>query len=150
MFQIHRAAILLCCTLAACSPESESSPGNTAGVAIQTAAQESTQPEITPEKISRDVVGHAVQILDDGDGGSPSTWTFEASEFRQVEILERQVSPTTATITVFMTTRDNPESGEDTHIVTGKLRLAYQHRGTQWVLTGIENLTFRGIAGIST
>ena len=107
------------------------------------------QSEISSEKISQDLVGHAVEIPDEEGHGPPATWTFEADEFRQIEILERNITPTTATVTIYMATHDNPGTGEDPNAVSGKLRLKYGRRGAEWVLVDLENLSFRAIEGVS-
>jgi len=66
-----------------------------------------------------------------------------------VEILDREITPTTAAITVLMTTHNNPEPDEEAVKVSGKLRLIYQRQGGAWVLKTIENLTFRYTVGVS-
>ena len=117
---------------------------------IQTANQETAHPEITAEKIMRDVVGRVVPIADVAEKNAPTDWTFEADEFKQVEILERAATPATAEITVFMTTRNNPKPDEDAVQVTGKLKLHYQRKDGEWALTKIENLSFRYTLGVWT
>lgn len=150
MFRINPVAIALLFTVAACSPPPESSTGGASGLAIQTANQDAAQPAITAETIVRDVIGHIVKITEAVGDSSPTDWTFEADEFKQVEILEREATPAEAAITVFMTTRNNPGPDEKAIQVSGKLRLHYQRKGGAWVLTTIENLTFRYTIGIST
>lgn len=147
MVGIHAVAIACVCALAACTPATDA-PAN--GPAVKTASQDAVRAEINPEKILRDVVGRVVKISA-ADGDTPPTdWTFEADEFKQVEILERDAGPAAATITVFMTTRNNPGPDEDAVQVSGKLRLHYQRKGVQWALTTIENLTFRYTIGVAT
>ena len=147
MLRIKSIAIALCCAVAACSPAPDAS---TAGPTVKTAGQDAAQREITTEKIAHDVVGRVVKITEVNGEGIPTDWTFEASEFKKVEILEREATPTDATITVFLTTRNNPGANEDAVQVSGKLRLHYQRKGAGWSLTGIENLTFRYTIGVST
>jgi len=150
MFRIDPVPIVLFCAIAACSPAPQSSAKGPSGPAIQTADQNAPQAEITAEKIARDVVGRIVRVTEVGDDSSPTDWTFEVDEFKLVKILEREATPTAATITVMMTTRNNPGPGEDAVQVSGKLRLHYLRKGGEWVLTTIENLTFRYTIGIST
>ena len=150
MTRFNLFAVTLICTVAACSPAPESASRGAANPAIQTANQDAAQTEITVEKILRDVVGRVVMITEvDGDG-VPTDWTFEAGEFKQAEILEREATATAAVITVFMTTRNNPGREEDPVQVSGKLRLHYQRKGSAWVLSTIDNLTFRYTIGVST
>jgi hypothetical protein len=150
MFRIHPVAIALFCAIAACSPAPQSSAGAPSGPAIQAANQDAPAPEITGDTIVRDVVGRVVKITEVRGDSPPTDWRFEADEFKQVEILEREVTPTAATITVLMTTRNNPGPDEESVQVSGKLRLHYLRKGGYWVLTTIENLTFRYTIGIST
>ena len=150
MYRIHPAAIALFCAVAACSPAPELSAGSPSGPVIRTADKDAPRPEITVEKIVRDVIGRVVEVTEVRGDSPPTDWTFEADEFKQVEILERETTPAAATITVFMTTRNNPGPDEDAVQVSGKLRLHYQRKGGEWVLRTIENLTFRYTIGIST
>ena len=150
MFRVNPVAIALSCAIAACSPAPQSSTGGPSGPAIQTASQDAQRQEITAETIVRDVIGRVVKITEINGDGPPTDWTFEADEFKQVQILEREATPDAAAITVFMTTRDNPGLGDEAVLVSGKLRLHYRRKGGEWVLTTIENLTFRYTIGIST
>jgi len=150
MFRNNPIAIVLFCAVVACSLTAESLASGQSGPTIQTDNQNAPLPGITAEKIVHDVIGSVVKVTD-GEGDSPPIdWTFEADEFRHVEILERRATPTAAAITVFMTTRNNPEPDEEAVQVSGKLRLHYQREGGQWVLRTIENLTFCYTIGIST
>lgn len=150
MFRINPVAIALFCAVAACSPPPQSSAGGPSGPAIRTANQDAPQPEITVEKIVRDVIRRVVKVAGVNGDSPPTDWTFEADEFKQVKILEREATPAAATITVFMTTRNNPGPDDEAVQVSGKLRLHYRRKGGEWVLTTIENLTFRYTIGIST
>ncbi len=150
MFRVNIVAIALFCAVAACSPTPKSPVTGPSISTIQTANQDTARPEITVEKIMRDVVGRIVSIIDVAEMSKPTDWTFEADEFKQVEILERKTTPTTAEITVFMTTRNNPKPDEDAVQVSGKLKLHYQRKGGEWALTTIENLTFRYTVGVWT
>ena len=62
MFRINPVAIALFCAVAACSPAPQSSAGGPSGPAIQTANQDAPRPDITAEKIVRDVIGRVVKI----------------------------------------------------------------------------------------
>ena len=147
MPRMNLIAIAMFCAVAACSPAPDASTDRSA---VKTAAQDAARPEISAEKVVRDVIGRVVMITDADGSHQPTDWTFEASEFKQVEILEREAGPTAVTIIVFMTTRNNPRPDEDDVQVSGKLKLHYQRKGAEWVLTTIENLTFRYTVGIST
>jgi hypothetical protein len=150
MFRIKLVAIALCCAVAACSPTPKPPASGPSKSTIQTASQDTANPEIGVEKVLRDVVGRVVKIIDVAEQGEATDWTFEADEFKQVEILDRAATPTTAEITVFMTTRNNPKPDEDAVQVTGRLKLHYQRKNGEWTLTKIENLTFRYTLGVWT
>ena len=146
-YGVHPVVLVLLCALAACSPAKEISAVSSPGQTIPAASQDAPQSDITPEKIVRDVIGRVVKITA-ADSGNPATeWTFDADEFKQVEILERESAPGASALTVFMSTHDNPAQGEDSVQVSGKLKLRYQRKGGEWVLTAIENLTFRYTVG---
>jgi hypothetical protein len=139
------AALILAST--GCSRAPEASSRGIPHPVLPAASRE--QPEITPDKIMRDVVGRKVQISKVTGEGPDTEWTFDADEFKQVDILERHLTQTGLTIVIFMTTRDNPKSGEDSIEVSGKLQLHYEWKGNQWTLRGIENLTFRYSVGLA-
>jgi hypothetical protein len=153
MVRIILSAIAIVAALAGCgqAPAPASSSGSNALVpAAGTGVQKSDRPEVTSEKILRDVVGKVVPISEVGGLGPSTEWTFDPDEFRQVNILERRLEQDALTIVIFMTTKNNPRPDEDSVQVSGKLQLRYEWRGNQWTLTGIENLTFRYSIGQST
>ena len=143
--------------LTGCGPAPDATSTVTPGAAAPASkpdvlhvAQASDKPEITPEKIGQDMVGRVVKISDAAGARPPDEWTFEAAEFRQVEILEKQGAENKLTVVILMTTRNNPLPTEDHVQVTGKLQLQYEWRAGQWTLTGIQNLSFRYTVGVST
>ena len=136
--------------LTGCVPAPESTSSVTRNPDRLHLVQDSGKPEITAEKIVRDVVGRVVKVSD-LTGTQPETeWTFEADEFRQVDILEKNMTENRLTLVIFMTTRNNAGPDEDQVQVSGKLHLQYERRAGQWMLTTIENLTFRYSVGLST
>ena len=142
------AAMLL--ALTGCGPAAESPPNVARNPERLQLVQDSGKPEISAEKIVRDIVGRVVKVSDVRGTGPETEWTFEADEFRQTEILERHLTGNGSTLVIFMTTRNNPQPGEDAVQVTGKLQLHYEWRGGQWVLNKVENLSFRYSIGLST
>ena len=112
--------------------------------------QKSDGPEITTEKVMHDIVGRVVPVSDLAGVGPRDEWTFEATEFRKVDILDRRVEGEGFSITIFVTTRNNRRENEDEIQVSGTLRLHYEKNGNQWTLKKIDNLTFRYSLGVST
>ena len=109
------------------------------------------KPQITVEKIMSDIVGRVVEAADATGAAPPTEWTFEADEFKQVEILEKHMTETEFTIVIFMTTRDNPKPDENDVVqVAGKLELRYEWKERQWMLTAVKNLTFKYSVLLST
>jgi hypothetical protein len=142
------AAIVL--ALAGCGPNREPSSGAAPSPPTGAGngsplhrAQNSDRPEITIERISKDVVGSVVQVSELTESGSTTEWTFEAGEYRRIDILERRNTETGIDLRIFMLTRNNPKPNEDDVQVSGQLRLHYEWKDKQWVLRNIENLTFR-------
>ena len=111
--------------------------------------QQSQQTDITPDKISSDIVGRKIRISDT-NGANQNEWTFEASEFRRIAIIERKATGNGETIVVFVTTQNNPEASEEQVRVAGKLQVTYVRKGGQWVLSNIENLNFQYSIGVAT
>ena len=147
---------ILCTTamlvvLTGCGPSSETSstsPDTSAGGLRH--VQTSVKPEITTDKIMADIVGREVTVSEIRGTLRPTKWTFDASEFRHADILEKRMTDTAYTIVIFMTTRSNHREDEDDVQVSGRLQLYYEWTGGQWRLRRIENLTFRYSLGQST
>src|SRR5664279_4229505 len=95
--------------------------------------QNARRPEITSEKIADDIVGKKVSITEMTGDGPEDEWTFDASEFRQVNILEKNITNTGLTLVTFMTTRNNPKRDEAQIHVSGKLQLQYEWKAGRWV-----------------
>jgi hypothetical protein len=142
--------------LAGCGPGPERStdPSSAAPGTVREAApqrvQDSRRPEITIERISKDVVGWAVEVAEATGSGPTDKWTFEASEYRRIDILEKHATDSGEELLVFMLSRDNPKAGEPALQVSGRLKLRYDWRDGRWVLRRIENLTFRYTVGVAT
>ena|ERR1039457_2155527 len=142
--------------LMGCVPAPESSSNVTRNPAVPVGnrdllhfVQESDKPEVATKKIVSDVVGRVIQVSDLTGAGPATEWTFDADEFRQVDILEKHLTEKGLTLVIFMTTRNNPGPDEDPVQVSGKLQLQYERTAGQWILTTIENLTFRYTIGLS-
>ena len=138
-------AVAVFMAVTGCNPVSDTPPGGELRF-----VQSPGKPEITPEKIVRDVVGRKIRVSEVTGIGPPTEWTFEADEFKRAEILEQRKTEKGMTIVVFMTTHNNPHPDEDNVQVSGKLQLHYEWRIVRWVLTSIDNLTFRYSLGLST
>src|SRR5450759_5199048 len=127
--------------LTGCVPAPESSSNVTRNPAVPAGrpdllhfVQESGKPEVATKKIVSDVVGRVVQVSELTGAGPATEWTFDADEFRQVDILERHMTEKGLTLVIFMTTRNNPRFDEDPVQVSGKLQLQYEWRAGQWIL----------------
>jgi hypothetical protein len=155
---LRSAAILFAAVsvLAGCDPGPQRSTGGASagpGMARKAAprrVQDLRMPEITTEAISRDVVGWAVEVSEATGSGPNDKWTFEADEYRRIDILETRAGESALEILVFMLTRDNPRPGDRGLQVFGRVRLRYEWRDERWVLRHIENLTFQYTIGIAT
>jgi hypothetical protein len=134
----------------ACGPAPEKSSDSTQNADRLQPVQLPEKGDVSPEKIAGDIVGRVVRVSDVSGAGDPTEWTFEKKEFRHVEVLERKVTGNTQTLVIFLTTRSNPEADEEQVQVSGKLQLHYERKSGQWVLTGIENLSFRYSVGVAT
>jgi len=137
-----------------CGPAPERSqgaaPGQPASAEGTLRVQDKGRPEITSQGISKDVVGKVIRV-DEMHGAHPGTeWTFEADEYRRIDILERRATATGADLLVFMLTRSNSKPGEDDVQVSGQLRMSYEWKGDKWVLQKIENVSFRFSIGVAT
>ena len=152
MIRVFLIAIAIVCGFAGCGPKPESSdPSASAGSGGSLRPVQSTErPEITAGRISKDVVGQVVDVPEQSGAGPDDKWTFEADEYRRVEILERHPTATGLDLLVFMLTRSNPKPGEITVQASGNLRLHYEWKGKQWILRSIENVSFSYSLGVAT
>ena len=141
-------AILL--AVAACSPSPDKSADIASSVERLQPVQLPEKGDVGPEKIESDIVGRIVRVSDVSGAGNPTEWTFDKKEYRHVEVLDRKVKGNSQTLVVFLTTRSNPDADEEQVQVSGKLQLNYERKAGQWVLTGIENLSFRYSVGVAT
>ena len=139
---------MLLAVSAGCGPAAETQPAPRGGSSLQS-VQQAQASDITPEKISRDIVSRKVRITDT-NGMNENEWTFEQSEFREVAVVERKTSAKGEQLIVFVTTQNNPAANEDQVRVTGRLQLTYVKKGGQWTLSAIENLNFQYSLGVST
>ena len=136
--------------VAACGPAPETTADNARSVERLQPVQLPEKGDVNSEKIESDIVGRIVRVSDVSGAGTPTEWTFEQKEYRHVEVLDRKVNGNVQTLVVFVTTRSNPDADEEQVQVSGKLQLAYERKGGQWVLTRIENLSFRYSVGVAT
>src|SRR5262245_35724879 len=63
--------------------------------------QNGEKPEITAGKISKDVVGKVVDVPELSGTGPSDKWTFEASEYRHIDILEKRATTSGMELLVF-------------------------------------------------
>jgi len=147
--------------LSGCAPETEPSTKDTGSPVVQTGdgghlqtVQESGNSpgnsEVSAEKIMRDIVGRVVLVSESTGAGPETEWTFDADEFRKVNILEKRLTEKGLSLVIFMNTGSNPKQDEEPIVVSGKLLLEYEKRADQWFLKTIGNLSFSYSLGISS
>jgi hypothetical protein len=146
------AAILVLAACGKAPAPASSAPGSRPFVPAggAEAVQKSDRPDVTSEKILRDVVGKVVPVSELTGVGPTTEWTFDPDEFRQVNILEHRAEGGGLAIVIFMATKNNPQPNEDSVAVSGKLLLRYEWRGNEWQLKDIENVSFRYSIGQAT
>jgi hypothetical protein len=93
-------------------------------------------------------VGWVVPLSELTGSGPATQWTFEADEYRRLDILERHVTENGIDILVFMLTRNNPGPDDDDVEASGQLRVYYEWKDRRWVIRSIRNLTFRYSVGV--
>ena len=157
MIRLIVCSAVLFFALTGCTAQTEESLPVAASPAVRTAdkgylipVQVSARPDITAEKIMIDVFGRVVRISDLNGAMPPTEWTFEADEFRRADVLDKRVAEDEYTVVIFMTTRSNHKPGEDDVQVTGRLQLSYTWKDGQWMLSRIDNLSFRYTIGQAT
>ena len=101
------------------------------------------RPEITVDKILKDIVGKNITVLDAAGESQAMDWVFEANEPKNAEILERQPNDRGISLVVQMSTSGAPDTDDANMQLSGKLMLQYDWNGRDWVLRQIQNVTFR-------
>ena len=134
----------------ACGPAPEKSSAITQKADRLQSVQLPEKGDVSPEKVASDIVGRVIRVSDVSGAGEATEWTFDKKEFRHVEVLDRKVTGNTQTLVIFLTTRSNPDADEEQVQVSGKLQLHYERKAGQWVLTRIDNLSFRYSVGVAT
>jgi hypothetical protein len=115
------------------------------GEAQRKKRRQSGRPSITLAKIYRDIVGKVVEgVTWEETGSNPVNWTFEANEAREIEILEKKFVGDNAYVVIHMYTQNAaPDRNGLTGRLKGNLRLQFDRIAGDWLLTKVENLTFR-------
>jgi len=145
-------AVVIVSGFAGCGekPESPGLPPSAGNGGPLRSAQSPERPEITAGRISKDVVGRVVNVPELSGAGPSDKWTFEAAEYRRIDIVERRPTADGLDLLVFMLTRSNSTPGESDVQVSGQLRLRYEWKGGKWLLRSIENVSFRYTLGVAT
>ena len=138
-------AVLLACT--ACNRAPETAAVSAAAPANVHVADKG---EISADQVKSDIVGRVVKTSDAAGKGPADEWTFEASEYKQAEIIESKRMSNELIVTVHMLTRNNPKPEENSIQVAGRLRLHYEMKGGKWMLKSIDNLSFQYSIGVAT
>ncbi len=116
---------------------------------------EDQRPEITLENIREDINGKRVRVPAEGGvsepsscASEPSSWRFDRSEPKEIEILETQLAGDQATFVIDLRTRTSPRSEQQgyTKKLAGRLRLHYELKSyfvlRKWEIVRIENISF--------
>ncbi len=110
---------------------------------------EDRRPEITLENIYEDINGKWVEVPAEGGASETSTWQFDRSEPKEIEVLEKQLAGNKATFVIDMRTRTAPrieQQGGRTKKLAGRLRLHYELQSgfvlRKWEIVRIENISF--------
>jgi hypothetical protein len=118
--------------------------------------QEDPRPEITLEMIREGIDGKRVRVPAEGMASEPSScisepssWRFDRSEPKEIEVVEKQLAGDQATFVIDLRTRTSPRAeqlGCATKKLAGRLRLHYQLQYglalRQWEIVKIENISF--------
>ncbi len=109
---------------------------------------EDRRPEITLEMIPEDINGKRVEVPAEGGASEPSSWRFEPSEPKEIEILEKQLAGDQATFVIDLRTRTSPRAEQQgiTKKLAGRLRLHYELQSglvmRKWEIVRVENISF--------
>ena len=117
---------------------------------------EDQRPEITLEKIREHLNGKRVGVPAEGGAAEPSScvseptsWRFDRSEPKEIEILEKQLAGDQATFVIDLRTRTSPRAeqrGCRTKKLAGRLRLHYELQSgfalRRWEIVRMENISF--------
>ncbi|MCA1636720.1 MAG: hypothetical protein LC802_24415 [Acidobacteria bacterium] len=109
---------------------------------------ETPRPEITLENIREDINGEWVEVPAEGGAAEPSSWRFDRSEPKEIEIVEKQLAGNKATFVIDMRTRTSPRAEQQgsKKKLAGRLRLHYELQSgfvlRKWEIVWVENISF--------
>src|SRR5262245_43226230 len=111
--------------LSACSPEPPGAAQTTSGFSGPSRAglspvQLSQRPEITVEKILKDIIGKDVSVQDAAGESQPMEWLFEENEPKNAEILEQKANDNNIALVVQLNTSGAPNSDDANVQLSGK------------------------------
>ena len=108
MVRAITSAAIVFLALTGCGQAPDPTPTVTRKADLEQIAKDARRPEITAEKITGDIVGKKLAILELHGDEPAEQWTFAANELRQVNIQEMTVTSTGETLVVFVTTGSIP------------------------------------------
>jgi hypothetical protein len=110
---------------------------------------ERPRPEITLENIHEDINGRWVEVPTEGGDSESSSWRFDRSEPKEIEVVEKQLAGDKATFVIDMRTRAvtrAEQQGGTTKKLAGRLRLHYELKSglvlRKWEIVRVENISF--------
>lgn len=109
--------------------------------------RQTPRPTISNAKIYKDIVGKTLkEIPSETTGSDLISWTFAENEPKEIEVLEKKFIGDEARITIKMLTQDADSNNNSKWArLRGNLRLHYERIAGDWLLTEVENLTFKYI-----
>lgn len=104
-------------------------------------------PELTDDLIRERINGMRVEdIPEDGGSGEPIGWRFYDDEPKEINIVEKQINGTSATVVLDIQTTSSPRSREKKYLA-GHIRVHLElQRGMvlrRWEVIDTENLTMK-------
>ena len=117
-------------------------------VLAQKRKRQSSSPKISVAKIYKDIIGKAVTSI--SPEGTETRWTFEENEPREIQILQSKLAGDETYITIKMFTQGVVSRDGDIGRMRGNLRLRYERIAGGYLLTEVENLTFKYVVSNSS
>lgn len=120
-------------------------------VLAQKKKRQSLRPVISVAKIYKDIVGKSVESVPSETTGSDFIgWEFGENEPREIEVLKNEFLGDEAYINIKMFTQGAISNDGLTGRLRGNLRLHYERIAGGWLLTEVENLTFKYVVSNSS
>jgi len=93
------------------------------------------------DELARNLVGKEIELLEDNSRALLRRWTFGADDPVQIRVIDNDIAPDSASVTAEVVTAG--KYGARIYDGSGRVRMKFERLGSEWLLFGLENVSFR-------